>query len=37
MSAARRVIDIDMQRGPNRGAGAMKIIAAIVERQVSTL
>jgi hypothetical protein len=28
-----RVLDIDMQHCPNCGAGAMKIIAAILERQ----
>ena len=30
----KRVFDIDMQRCPNCGAGELKIIAAILERQV---
>jgi len=30
----KRVLDIDMQRCPNCGAGELKIIAAILERAV---
>jgi len=30
----KRVFDIDMQHGPNCGAGQLKIIAAILERSV---
>lgn len=30
----KRVFDIDMQHCPNRGAGELKIIAAILERPV---
>lgn len=30
----KRVVDIDMQHGPNCGAGELRIIAAVLERPV---